>query len=91
MNVLIVFAWCNTFVMLLFQQLPNLVGSKMNAFEKRLENVTTTLNNLHNSLEEVSTATTVLGAQVRMINFLSKQGIKVSYVDVRLEGRAYYK
>lgn len=28
---------------------------------------------------------------VRMINFLSKQGIKVSYVDVRLEGRAYYK
>ena len=28
---------------------------------------------------------------VRMINFLSKQGVKVSYVDVRLEGRAYYK
>ena len=28
---------------------------------------------------------------VRMINFLSKQGVKVSYIDVRLEGRAYYK
>lgn len=52
---LIVFGWCNAFAMLFSQQLQSPVGSKMNAFEKRLENVTTALNNLHNSLEEVST------------------------------------
>uniref|UniRef100_A0A3Q2ICJ4 EF-hand calcium binding domain 14 n=2 Tax=Equus TaxID=9789 RepID=A0A3Q2ICJ4_HORSE len=34
------------------QQLQNPVGSKLNALEKRLENVTTTLNNLQNRLEE---------------------------------------
>ncbi|XP_047421947.1 uncharacterized protein LOC124994178 [Sciurus carolinensis] len=34
------------------KQLQNPVGSKMNAFEKRLENVTTTLNNLQNRLQE---------------------------------------
>ncbi|XP_046512675.1 uncharacterized protein LOC124237259 [Equus quagga] len=33
-------------------QLQNPVGSKLNALEKRLENVTTTLNNLQNRLEE---------------------------------------
>ncbi|XP_070115818.1 EF-hand calcium-binding domain-containing protein 14-like isoform X5 [Equus caballus] len=36
----------------LTQQLQNPVGSKLNALEKRLENVTTTLNNLQNRLEE---------------------------------------
>ncbi|EPY80595.1 hypothetical protein CB1_000816027 [Camelus ferus] len=36
------------------QQLQNPVGSKTNAFEKRLENITTTLNNLQQRLEEVS-------------------------------------
>ena len=28
---------------------------------------------------------------VRMIEYLKKQGLKVGYVDVRIEGRAYYK
>ena len=28
---------------------------------------------------------------VRMIGYLKKQGVMAGYVDVRLEGRAYYK
>ena len=28
---------------------------------------------------------------IRMIGFLKKQNLKVGYVDVRIEGRAYYK
>ena len=28
---------------------------------------------------------------MRMIEYLKKRELKVSYVDVRIEGRAYYK
>lgn len=56
------FTYCPTnddividYVILLFQLLQDPARSKMNALEKWLENVTITLNNLQNHLQEAST------------------------------------